>query len=475
MKRVQFRLLLPLLIIATCFVQAQDVSFKILNNVVNEVSAGASVNLMAQIVNSSKEKRTVEIRLKSKTEGWKILNDYSSLVLPSESTSRKIIGIFVPNNQVAGVVPVELEVVDKSNGNVIATESYKFSVKYRYGISIEIINSPKQLFSGDTASVTLLILNESNTDVETALEIRYGTDVKTEKISLKKEASLIFKYPLRIPKNQATNEQRSVMANISVIDKPETTKSAHVSVDIFKLGQENFDKYNRYNIQITGVGAYTSAFGKPIYSGMYDINGLGLIGDPSKNRQLEIKVRGPNRNGNPLFGLNDEYAARFFTKNTQIRVGDYSYGFSNLTESSRYGRGASVDLKFNKLSVGGYISVPRYYPLVRNIYSGFTTFSWDEKNQLQAGYIAKYDTLNMMTHLVSVAAKNRVFKWLNSSLEFSLGNTNKSISKAYRIGIIVNAKWIERQLITPMPIRIFPAIFPMLNALTAVYHFASNL
>jgi hypothetical protein len=459
LKRVQLRLLLPLLILATCFVQAQDVSFKILNNVVNEVSAGASVNLMAQIINSSKEKRTVEIRLKSKTEGWKILNDYSSLVLPSESTSRKIIGVFVPNNQVAGVVPVELEVVDKTSGTVIATESYQFSVKFRYGISIEVVHSPKQLFSGDTASVSYLILNESNTDVVTELEIRAGTDVKTEKISLKKEASILYKYPIRIPKNNTSNEQRSIMANIVVLDKPETVKSTSTTVDIFKIGQEKFDKYNRYNIQITGVGAYTSAYGKPIYSGIYDIHGLGIVGNPNKNRQLEFKIRGPNRNGNPLFGLNDEYAARFFTRNTQIRVGDYSYGLSNLTESSRYGRGASVDLKFNKLSVGGFYSIPRYYPLVRAIYSGFSTFSWNEKNQLQAGYVAKNDTLNNTTHLVSIAAKNQFLKWLNSTLEFSLGNSNASIYKAYRVGIMVNTKWMGTSIDYTYADKYFPGYF----------------
>ena len=459
MKRVNLRLLLLLILFASFYVKAEDVTFKILNNVINEVNAGASVNLMAQFVNAGNQQRTVEVRMKSDNEAWKVLNDYSSLVLPAEKTTRKVIGIFVPNNQTAGIVPVLLEVIDKSSGTVIASESYKFSIQHRYKLDIEVVRAPKQLFSGDTASVTFLLQNGSNTDVETEFTIRVGSEVKTEKIKLAKEAAFLYTYPIKISKNQTSNEQRSYMANVSIVDKPETATSAYVSIDVFKMGQEKFDEYNRYNVNISSVGAVTSAYGKPMYSGMYDIQGSGLLGSAEKNRRLDFKVRGPNRNANPLFGLNDEYTATYSTKKLRISVGDNSYGLSNLTESSRYGLGVGLDLNFNKLSFGGFYSVPRYYPLIRQTYSGLSTFAWNEKNQIQAGYLVKVDTLDNKINLVSLSAKNQFVKWMNSILEFSLGNANKSIYKAYRVGVSVNAKWISSSVDYTYADKDFPGYF----------------
>lgn len=397
---------------------------------------------MAQFSNQEAQQQLVEVRIKANEAGWKLLTDYTSLVLPAGKQLRKIVGIFVPNNQTAGPVPVVLEVVEKSSGRVIATESYEFAVQPRYAVAMDIVSAPTQLFAGDTSSIVFLLRNESNLDVETQFSLRVGSEVKTEKIRIKKDGLHMYRYPIKVEKNLATNEQRSVMANISIAGMDGTYKSAHLQIDVFRVGQEKFDAYNRYHINVSGIGAVTTAYGNPVYSAMFDVSGSGFLGNPSLNRQLEIKMRGPNRNGNPLFGMNDEYYARFASKLLEISLGDYNYGMSNLTESSRSGRGVGVLVIFNKFSIGGYYSSPRYYPLIRQIYSGYAIYKWNDKNEVKAGVLSKLDTLDNSVSMVSVSAKNRFFPWLNTNMEVSLGETDSKLQKAYRVGVSISSKWV---------------------------------
>lgn len=429
-----------ILFLTTSFVKAEGISFKILNNVVKEVQAGTSVNLMAQFSNQEAREQLVEVRIKADEAGWKLLTDYSSLILPAGKNIRKIVGIFVPYSQTAGSVAVVLEVVEKTSGRVISTESYEFAVQPRYVVAMDVVSAPTQLFAGDTSSIVFLLRNESNLDVETKFSLRVGGEVMSEIIPIRKDGSHLYRYPIKVEKKLAANEQRSIMANVSIDGMDGTYKSTHLQMDVFRVGQEKFDAYNRYNINITGIGAVTTAYGNPIYSGMFDVNGSGFLGNPESNRQLDFKIRGPNRNGNPLFGMNDEYFARYASKLLEVSLGDYNYGMSNLTESSRSGRGVGLLVNLNQFSIGGYYSIPRYYPLIRQIYSGYAMYKWNEKNEVKAGILSKLDTLNHLVSMVSVSARNRFFPWLNTNFEISLGETGSKLQKAYRVGVSVSSK-----------------------------------
>lgn len=81
MKRIKLRLL-SLFFISASLVQADGLSFKILNNVIKEVKAGTSVNLMTQFDNQGNQERAVEVRLRADGDGWRLLTDMSSVTLP---------------------------------------------------------------------------------------------------------------------------------------------------------------------------------------------------------------------------------------------------------------------------------------------------------------------------------------------------------------------------------------------------------
>lgn len=441
MIRVRISTLL-IIIFAAFNVQADNISFKILNNVVKEVKAGVSVNLMAQFDNSYDSERTVEVRLKAKEDGWRLLTDLSSLILPKQRVSRKVIGVFVPYSQVAGSSSVVLEVYDKTSGAVIATETFDFLVQARYNLAVDVLRAPTQLFAGDTSSVVLLIRNESNLDVEVLLNQRIGSEVHTEQVKIAKEAAYLYTHILKIPKTITTNEQRSFTANVSVVDKNETNKSVYLQFDVYRIGQEKFDRFNRFNVQVAGVGAVTTAYGAPVYSWMYDVQGNGVLGKPEARRRLDFKLRGPNRSGNPLFGMNDEYYVQYTSKRMEVTLGDNNYGLSNLTESSRNGRGVGVLFNLNKLSIGGYYSSPRYYPLIRQVMSGYAAYTLNKHNVFQLGYLTKMDTTAKRVHLASLSAKNQLFPWLSSNLEFSMGEAQSALHKAYRVGMAISSKFI---------------------------------
>ncbi len=419
---------------------AENVDFKILSSIPKEVKGGATLNVMVIFSNTGNYQRLVSLKLIGESESWKFVSDFSSLVLPKQSTIRKIVGIYVPQYQKAGEVPVKLVVFDNNSASELSSACFVLSIQPRYGIALEKLKAPTQMFAGDTSSFVYLIRNTSNIDVSVKLRLSDGLDTKVELINLRRDSARVFSYPIRIPKNTDNFSQRSIFVNAEIQDIPEKGASLHAGIEIFKIGKEKFDPYNRFNVQIGAVGAMTTAFGNTLYSGMYDVAGRGLLGKPEKRQQLEFRMRGPNRNGNPLFGLNDEYFAKYSSKNLEITLGDYGYGLSDLTESSRNGLGVGVVYTLNKLSFGGYYTSPKYYPLIRSVYSGFARLNLNENNKFQIGYLSKIDTTVKQTQLVSLTAKNRLFPWLSTNMEISLGTSEKILYKAYKGGLTINTK-----------------------------------
>jgi len=419
---------------------AEGLSISIPATPIKDIEAGSTVTTMAIFQNADDSECTIELKLNNKEKDWRFLSDYSNIKIPSKSTQRKIIGIHIPNSQIAGEVPITIEALDKKSGRLVDSVVIVYRIKPRYSVELEKIKAPEILFSGDTSSVVFMLRNTSNVDVTVLLKINDESIIKTEEIFLKKESSRLMKHQIKILKSVESYGKRSIFFNAEIKDMPEKRSNFYCGIDYFSLEKENVDRYIRFPIRVSAVGAYTSAYGKGIYSGMYDVSGTGAIGKLKNRQRIEFRMRGPNRNGNPLFGLNDEYFARYSSNSLTLTAGDYRFGLSNLTESSRNGRGLALSYKINKFTFGGYYNIPRYFPLIKQVYSGFSTFEWRNSNSIMVGFLTKTDTLNSQKQMVSLVAKNRIFPWLKTDMEVSLGKVDGHLSKSYHTAATVSTK-----------------------------------
>lgn len=437
MNRAIKLLLCSIFFIHTSLSFGSDLEFKLPNKKSKEVDAGVNMNVLIMFKNNEDTDKTLEIKLNQKGFDWRFISDYSSILVEKKSSTNKICGIYIPRSLGAGDYSVELEAFDKSNGSSLGIVNIPITVKPRYELAIEKTNSPRFLFAGDTLSIGFSIQNKSNLDASVSIKSVNGSNSKVNYVTIKKDSSLIWKIPVSIAKNITTYLHQTTAVIATISDKPETEKSMFQSYDVFPKDNVKFDAFNRFPIKISGLFVTSNRRGKQEFGTMYDIHGVGSINE-AKNQKLEIHLRGPDRSGNPLFGLNDEYSLTYTSPKIEMAVGDNNFGLSDLTESSRNGRGVKLQYNHKKLSFGSYYNAPRYFPSIKRIYAFNSSFIFDKNNRISAGFLTKSDTANNNKSLLSFSGHLTPLSWAKTDFEVAVAPQSDQLTKAFSFAFYLN-------------------------------------
>lgn len=396
-----------------------------------EVDAGINMNVLIMFSNRTNQDKEFQIKIKTLDNNWKFIADYSSVQIEKNSSINKIVGIQIPNNSSAGDYSIELEAFENPGQESFGKILIPIYVKPRYELQVEKIKTSSYLFAGDTLGARFLIRNLSNLDIPVVVTVINGQESKISHLRIFKDSSLLANVPISIPKDITSYTQQLVILSAAIAEKPETEKSIYYSYDIFPSEQAKFDGYNRFPIKVSGIVSSSNRWGKGAYSTMYDIDGKGFINE-LKKRKLEFHFRGPNQSGNPLFGLNDEYYLKYDSPKTELVLGDNNYSLSELTESSRNGRGIKIQHNLKKMSVGSYFINPRFYPTIKQVYSVYSDYHFNQKNSVSVGYLSKTDTTNNSIQLMTIHGLNSPFPWMNTDYELAFGQDQQLSGKAYR-------------------------------------------
>lgn len=408
-----------------------DLEFKLLGNKKKEVDPGASVNVLVSVTNNSDTDKDFRIQLTAKDGGWKLITDYSAISIEKKSKLNKVVGILIPNNFQAGDYSIELEAFENPGNVSIGKATVPLFVKSHFELQVEKQRSAQYLFAGDTLGVHFSVRNLSNQEVPVLITSINGQDSKQKVIHIAKDSIFYTSIPVLISKDIQNYTQQSVILSAKIENMPETEQSLYHSFDVFPSDDVKFDAYNRYPIRISGMGVTSNRYGRREYSTMYDVYGSGFF-DETGRRKLDFHLRGPDRTGNPLFGLNDEYSMMYSSKHLELVGGDYNFSLSDLTESSRNGRGVKLQYSGKNWSVGSYYNIPRYYPLIKNVYTAYANYYFNPKNKLSVGFLAKTDTTQKSVQLLTVSGANTLLKWFTTDYEVSFGSNQNMLKKAYR-------------------------------------------
>ncbi len=419
-------------------ISAGDLEIKFPANIKREIDPGATFNLMVKVVNNSDIDKSFSLRVSNKDGYCKFISDYSSLLIEKKSSLSKIIGVQVSNKAKSGTLQLSLEAVSVPDSEVFGKADISVDVKSTFEISISKIKAPQSLFSGDTASIYYLVQNLSNGDVSVKTTALYGSINKVQTIIIKKDSSSVSKFPLNIPKTITEHVQQTVIFIASIIDKPGTEKSEPTVFDVFPVKSIKFDKYERFPIRAGVVAVTSNRLGKQSYSAMYEIQGEKSFGKDKANN-IEFRLRGPDRTGNPLFGVNDEYYLKYKTKHIDLGLGDNSFGLSQLTEASRSGRGIMFSYLLDKLSFGAFYNIPRYYPLIKQVYSANVKYKFSPDNELSLGYLSKRDTNDISSNLFMLSSVNSFLNAFKTDVEVAVGRNKGVLKKAYKGSVSYNS------------------------------------
>jgi hypothetical protein len=419
-----------------------DLEVKLLNEKRKEMAAGSTSNVLIMLINNSDTLKEVQFKLKAPDNSWTQVTNYASTQIEKNASINKIITIHIPENIKSGDYSLELEVFENPGNPAVGNVNIPIYVMPRYEIQVEQLKAPKFLFSGDTLGVRFLIRNLSNIEVKVAATIINDKKPEIRNYRIPKDSSIFAKVSVTIPNGLSSYTQYNVNMTAAIIDKPETEGTSSYTFDVIPGDNVKFDGYNRFPVKVSGIFASSNRNLKRDYGKMIDINGGGMLNEV-KNRRLEFHLRGPDQGGNPTLGLNDEYSLIYNTPKTEILLGDNNFRLSDLTESSRSGRGISLHHTFGKLTLGSFVHLPRYYPEFKQIFSFYTNLRFSEKVKFDAGYLTKVNIDNKNINLITFSGFISPFSWVNTEFELATGQQLNKMTKAYRTTVNINNKFFN--------------------------------
>lgn len=414
-----------------------DLEIRLLNTNRKEMVAGFTSNVLVMLINHSDSTKQIKLKLNTGGNEWRQISDYSVAQIEKKSEFKKIITIHIPENTRAGDYFIELEAFESKEEQSFGKVSIPINVKPRYKISVDKQRAPGYLISGDSASVKFLIRNLSNMDVDVNAAIIKGKNSENRNYKIPMDSSILANVSVLVPNDVSYNSKLNISLTAHINDKTEVESTDSYLFDVISSGNVKFDGYNRFPVRVSVIFATSNRTDKRDFGTMFDIRGGGLISE-TKNRKVEFHFRGPDRGGNPILGLNDEYSVTYSTPRMDIFLGDNNYRLSDLTESSRSGRGGEIRYKLGKLTVGAYFHMPRYYPGVKQIVSVYTNYNINPKMRFSAGYLGKFKTDSNISHLLTISGFINPFSWGNAEFELAAGQQSGKMAKAYKISLNIN-------------------------------------
>lgn len=445
MFRVFKIILFLILFCLSLFTTAGNLEIKFPNISKKDLDPGSTINIMVKITNNGDSNKNIKIQINNNNGNFKLISDYSSMPIEKNSSINKILGIQISNTTNAGDFSIELEALENPDSLSFGKVVIPINVKPKYELSINKLKAPISLFSGDTTSIYYLIQNLSNIDITVKNTVIYGLQNKINTYKIPKDSSIISRYLISVSKDLAEFSQQTAIVIATIADKPETEKNETFIFDVFPIKNVKFDKFNRIPVKVGVLAISSNKMGKMMYSSMFDIQGTGTIGRKNEST-LNFHLRGPNRSGNPLFGLNDEYSLKYVSPRFEVALGDHSFGLSTLTESSRSGRGVLLKYNLKKLTFNSFYHKPRYYPLINQVYAAFANYTFNPGNELTAGFLSKRDSFGIGTKLFTISSKNTFFSALKTDVEIAAGKNRDKLKKAYRAALFYNRSILSSSL-----------------------------
>ncbi|MHC1689899.1 MAG: hypothetical protein AB9833_03610 [Bacteroidales bacterium] len=445
MLKIAVTLLLFSFVFQSATAGSGDLEIKLLNNNRKEMVAGFTSNVLVMLINHSDNTKQVKLKLNTEGNTWKQIADYSVAQIEKNSELNKIISIHIPDNTRAGDYSIELEAFENQEEQSFGKVSIPIYVKPRYEITVDKQKAPGYLVSGDSTHVKFLIRNLSNLDIAVNASITNGKKLENRNFRIPMDSSILANVSVLAPNDISYNSKLNITLTANIKEKTEIESSESYLFDIIPSGNVKFDGYNRFPVRVSGIVATSNRMDKRDFGTMFDIRGGGLISE-TKNRKLEFHLRGPDRGGNPILGLNDEYSVTFSTPRIEIFLGDNNYRLSDLTESSRSGRGGELRYKMGKMTVGTFFHIPRYYPGVKQIFSIYTNYNINQKMRFSAGYLGKFKPDGNINHLLTISGFINPFSWGNAEFELAAGQQPDQMAKAYKVTININKSILASHL-----------------------------
>ena len=447
-----------LIMVSSAVASAQNDNFeiKLVNDAEISLSPGASSNIVIKLVNNTSEKQQISLKIDN-PQGWKCFSGLKAIQAPRSKSTIKILSFNIPEGSIAGNYFIRIDAYNRQEQK-IGGISVPVTIQPKYELNAKVINAPEYVFANDSFSVQFMVQNLSNSKAEIEALLKGIGDNEKINFSLMPDSSLFITRKIKAEKDILKSVKKNISLSASLVNMPEVRASTHHFYNIIPSADVKFDPHNRYPIQFSSSLVSNNPRDKRMYAIMYGIVGQGFL-DNKNIKSLRFQLRGPDRRGKPLYGINDEYFMELKVPNSKIMLGDHTYKLSYLTEYSRYGRGGKIEHTFNNLTIGSFINFPRFYPKIKREVSVYAGYQPLDKLRLNVGYLNKQNNKQDVAHLITLNGMASPFSWVNLDWEYALGSFDSKYKQAVKTELKINLKRVRLSCNYTMTEKDYPGYF----------------
>ncbi|NQU85291.1 MAG: hypothetical protein HQ541_05980 [Mariniphaga sp.] len=399
-----------------------------------ELEPGKIHSLVFKINNITEQQKQVQPYL-SLPRDLKLISELRPRNLKPREQNILIISFNIPAKYKAGNYGFSLKLINPTNPVEIITDyTSEFTVKEEANIVIELIEAPEFVKAGELIEASYVVRNFGNTTETISLASHNCIIEGNQKVRLAPGMSTIIHISSETDINLVYPNRRSFNLEAKCENiKPELV---YGFVRVIPINYETNDLYHRFPVTLTSRYIAKGRERQFIGGYQFEAKGEGSI-DQEGIHKIEFIARGPNQFDLSLLGLYDEYFFSYSNKTVDLKIGDYSYEMTPLTEYARYGSGFEAKVNVTNFSQAGIMYVvPRFYDDIKNEYGVFGNINFYKENTLGVHFLKK--TLpNEKNDVELFSITTELFPFEKTSLEFeaSRGKFGELVDNAYRFNI----------------------------------------
>ena len=297
-------------------------------------------------------------------KAWKLIIPSFPFRLAPNGTEIRLVSFFIPQTALAG--RYEITYLIRSNRYPSISDSVRVFVVVLSVTKLQakLLQAPEYVIAGDDYEARFSVINESNTENIVIIKVHSGQDlpytVEPEKLKLAPGESRTVKVVVKTDEKTRKGFKHHLRFTVQSLEDEKLRGQARCAVSIIPKITGEVDRYHRIPAEITFRSAGERDEEKKTgFQG--EFSGRGPL-DEEGDKEIEFLFRGPDTLEDcSTFGEHDRYRAGYRSKRYGLRLGDYYYSLSRLTEQTLDGRGVEGKLNLSNSGFGGYHIKTRWH------------------------------------------------------------------------------------------------------------------
>lgn len=396
-----------------------------------------------QVINETSEEQELISDVKL-PPGWMLVTENPSFYLGPNESDTRLVSFLIPQTALTGQYELTYLVNGRKHRSLTDSSTIDVAVLPVRKLEVKLLAAPDFIIAGEDYRASFAVFNGSNTESNVSIKIDSGENlpfaVDAENLKLASGESRTLSVVVRTDVNRKQLLRHHLRLTAQAFEDQEIKAQSTSHVEILPRTTVVMERFHKIPTEM--MFRYATKRNEEDVAGFQaQISGSGMLDEEGK-KGVRFLFRGPDIQDKSIFGRYDECRFTFWTKNYELRFGDYAYSLSPLIENYRYGRGVEGRVSLGNLRVGAYHMETRWLQPEEEHAAGYVDYFVLDKCQVGLNYLKK-EIEGADENIASVECRLGPMGNTNLMLEYASGKRNREEGRAYRLEVSSRWNWIS--------------------------------